>query len=199
MTYDVIDNLVDNTINKIFEGKDLSQLNDYDKALLIYQYLINTISYDYLLLERRHKRSGPDNLLQEVLDVFEKHTGICSSMSQVYKLLLEKVNIQSVTVICNDGNPVSHQLLAIKNKDDNSWYFSDVTRGIIYKDEGLDNFCYGLDRCSYVNQKMLGTFPDSLYDAVFDRKIDRGEGRLQFNEFSLCYLPEKIIVGRQVK
>lgn len=198
MNYEVIDGLVSSTISKIFEGKDLSIMKDNDKALEIYKYLTKTISYDFPLLDQRQKR-GRVNLFQEMVDVFEKHTGICSSLSQVYKLLLESVNIESKAVICNDGNPVLHQLLIVKDKETDKWYLSDVTRGIIIKNEGLSNFSYGLDRCPSINQEILGVLPEAIYDGVLKRTIDRQEDLDHLNDFSLFDLPNNVLNNAKVK
>jgi hypothetical protein len=198
MNYVMIDELVSSTINKIFENCDLSTLSDDDKVQAIYKYLIKTTSYDFPLLEQRQRR-GHVNLLQEMLNVFQKHTGICSALSQVYKLLLEKDDIEAKAVIVNDGNPVLHQLLIIKNKANDNWYISDVTRGILYKEEEMDNFAYGLDRCEVINQRLLGFLPDSLYDAVFGRKIKRNEDLTKLNEFSLLDLPSNIMQNSKTK
>ena len=199
MTFEKINQLVENEINIIFNNLDISQMSNYEKELIIYNHLIQTKEYDYDLLEKR-KRRGPVNLLQEVFDVFEKQIGICSSLSHVYKLLLEKLGIEAKTVICNDGNPVFHQLIIIKNNIDNKWYFSDVTRGIIYKVEKLDNFLYGYDRCKYINQEMMGILPDTLYDAVFKRNVDReDENMLKLNENNLFDLPENIYEREKVR
>jgi hypothetical protein len=198
MNYEMIDELVSNTISKIFESKDLATLSDDDKAQAIYKYLTTTTSYDFPLLEQRKKR-GPVNLLREMMNVFVNHTGICSALSQAYKLLLEKVGIGAKAVIVNDGNPVLHQLLIIKNKVEDNWYISDVTRGILYKEEGMDNFAYGLDRCEAINQRLLGFLPDSLYDAVFGKKVKRNEDFTKLNEFSLLDLPNNIMQNSKVK
>lgn len=199
MNYEIIDKLVSSTISEIFEGKVLSTMGDNDKALEIYKYLTKTISYDFPLLEQRKKR-GRVNLFQEMVDVFEKHTGICSSLSQVYKLLLESVNIESKAIICNDGNPVLHQLLIVKDKESDKWIFSDITRGIIFKnEEGLANFSYGLDRCPSINQEILGVLPEMIYDGVLRRNIDRQENFAYLNNFSLFDLPNNVLNNEKVK
>ena len=53
----------------------------------------------------------------ELYDVIYTKVGICNSISQYYKLLLEKVGIKSHCVICDDGTEVKHQMTLIYDKD----------------------------------------------------------------------------------
>lgn len=194
-----LERLIDDKIKDIFSDNELLTLSDIDKALRIYQYLSSNVTYNFPLLERKIKKAGRVDPAQEVFNIFEKGTGICSSLSQAYRLLLERVNIKAQAVICDDGNLVLHQLLIIKNNDDNTWFFSDVTRGILYKEEGLDNFSYGLDRCGSINQKMLGILPGGVYDAFLKRKIIREMNLSQLNDHCLFDLPENIINNIRIR
>lgn len=192
MDYDKLVKLVNNMIEDLFPN-GTQELNDREKALLIYKKLTNEPTYDFELLESR-KRRGPVNLLMEVFDVFINKKGVCSSLSQAYKLILEQVGIEAKAVICDDGNEVLHQLLMIKDNESDTWYFSDVTRGILYKNEGLSNFSYGYDRCNLINQKMLGYLPECLYDAVYNRETKKSGELEKLNSSNLCDLPTNIIL-----
>ena len=192
MNYVKLMELVNNTIKEVFLN-DINKISETEKAFLIYKKIVEETAYDFELLESRKKR-GPVNLLMEVFDVFINKKGVCSSLSQAYKLLLEQVGIEAKAVICDDGNEVLHQLLIIKENENDVWYFSDVTRGILYKNEGLSNFLYGYERCNLINQKMLGCLPECLYDAVYNRETKKSGELEKLNSSNLCDLPTNIIL-----
>src|SRR5690554_586157 len=122
MNYVKLMELVNNTIKEVFLN-DINKISETEKAFLIYKKIVEETTYDFELLESR-KRRGPVNLLMEVFDVFINKKGVCSSLSQAYKLLLEQVGIEAKAVICDDGNEVLHQLLIIKENENDVWYFS---------------------------------------------------------------------------
>lgn len=196
---DKLQKLIDDKIKVIFKDDELLTLSDVDKAFKIYQYLFSNVTYNFPLLERKIKRTGRIDLVQEVFNIFEKGTGIGSSLSQAYRLLLEKVNVESRAVICDGGYPVLHQLLIIKNKEDDTWLFSDATRGILCKEEGFDNFLYDSDRAESINQKMLGILPEEVYDAFLGRERIRKMNLSQLNDHCLFNLPENTINNIKIR
>ncbi len=197
MRWNMIKILVDAMHQEIFKTKEQTSFNDEEKSFYIYKYLVENIKYDYKLLKDREQNALTKeirnkkavNNYDEIMNVFTNKKGICSSISQVYKLLLEKSNIESKAIICNDGNLVKHQLNLVKRN--NAWTFDDVTRGIIYKNEGLENFNYNYERCPIINQTILGVLPEDYYDAVLGREEKRMPE--PFNEFSLYNLPLGVI------
>lgn len=184
-----IDNLINKLFYQIFDNKDLKQLSNLEKRLEIYMYLVNHIKYDYLLLETRKKR-GPVNNYQEIVDVLTKDTGICSSISQVYKLLLEKINIESICFCCNDTTEIFHQILLVK--ENNSYSFDDITSVIVGRNDLFN--CFGYD-VSYANMVHKQTdffgLPSEIIDAIIGRKTKKYNERK--NQEGFVLLPANIL------
>ena len=47
-----IDSELEKTINQIFKGYKLRKLDDYEKRNIIFDYLTETVSYDFELLDK---------------------------------------------------------------------------------------------------------------------------------------------------
>ena len=114
MDYDKLVKLVNNMIEDLFPN-GTQELNDREKALLIYKKLTNETTYDFELLESR-KRRGPVNLLMEVFDVFINKKGLFIT-SQAYKFF--RTLVLNKAVICDDF----HQLLMIKDNESDLVFF----------------------------------------------------------------------------
>lgn len=124
------------TINNIFIGHNLYLLSDYEKRSIIFDYLTNELSYDFELLDKIidceiNKTKITRNPAQELFDVINTNKGICNSISQYYKLLLEQVGIKSHCLICDDGTEIKHQLTLVYDKDNDIFSFDDVTSVIV--------------------------------------------------------------------
>lgn len=152
-----IERRINDTINYIFKDYDINKLSCYAKRKIIYNYLISNLSYDYELFEKikNFKVNGVRvrrNPEEELIKVIDAEIGICSSISQCYKFLLEKVSIKSYCVICDDGTDVRHQLNLVYDSDNDIYSFDDVTSVIVGKGTKEDYFDYDLSFANYVGQ-----------------------------------------------
>jgi hypothetical protein len=156
----------DDLFETIFLNYDINELSNLEKRTIIYDYLVNGVSYNYELLEGRKNRRPVDNN-GEIVEVFTKQLGICSSISQVYKLLLEKVGIESICFCCNDGTEIYHQVLLVK--DGNNYSFDDITGVIVGRGSVKDFFGYDLKKASNLNQTNFFGLPSEMIDAMIRR------------------------------
>lgn len=150
------ENLV-STIRIIFNGYDINNLNSYEKRKIIFEYLTNTLNYDYYMLEKiRECKIYKTNLrrdpVEELFSVINNKIGICNAISQYYKLLLEIVDVKSYCVICDDGTEVNHQLNLVYDIDNNSYSFDDITSVIVGRGTKEEYFDYDLQYANSVNQ-----------------------------------------------
>ncbi|MDD3048956.1 MAG: hypothetical protein PHQ89_03135 [Bacilli bacterium] len=167
MEYKDLDLLVDKKIKEIFKDVDYNDLSIYDRRLYIYDYLTDNVNYDYkLLCLKINKKSSNDNF-QEVVDVFEKQTGVCNGITQAYKLLLEKVNVE-VGAIVGKANNIPHQLALVKNND--NWSFDDPARGAMNKNEKWNYYDYDYEYATQIKQQEDGILPEMIYDLFFNRE-----------------------------
>jgi hypothetical protein len=188
VSWDITENLIDNMFNDIFKDYDLSILSTIEKRIIIYNYLIDNIEYDYSLLENR-RNNKPVNNNQEVLNVLTIGTGICSSISQVYKLLLEKVNISSICFCCNDGTELYHQVVLVN--DNNYYSFDDITGVIVGRGNKADFFGYDIEQAKILKQGNFIGMPSQLIDAIVRRKTHNYHEKI-INETSFVKLPNNI-------
>lgn len=173
MTKEDINKMVDKMFNDIFSGIDINKLSSYEKRKIIFEYLENNVAYDFeqfeVILESQMgiARVSRD-LTKEFLDPLVNRKGICNGISQVYKLLLEKVGIYSMCIVCNivfENEIVPHQLNLVYNKDTNTFGFDDVTLAIIEQD--LNNY-FDFDDPENM-QERYGVYPiDKFRWMVFD-------------------------------
>lgn len=150
------ENLV-STIRIIFNGYDINNLNSYEKRKIIFEYLTNTLNYDYYMLEKiRECKIYKTNLrrdpVEELFSAINNKIGICNAISQYYKLLLEIVDVKSYCVICDDGTEVNHQLNLVYDIDNNSYSFDDITSVIVGRGTKEEYFDYDLQYANSVNQ-----------------------------------------------
>ena len=173
MTKEDINKMVDNMLNEIFLGIDINKLSSYEKREKIFAYLANNIKYDFeqfdiILKSHIGIAKVSRDLRQEFLDPLVNKKGICNGISQVYKLLLEKVGIYSMCVICNivtENGVVPHQLNIVYNQDNNTFSFDDVTLAII---KGDLNEYFDYDNPENIEERQ-GVFPIEKFKwMVFD-------------------------------
>lgn len=148
-------------VNKIEYDYDLvldiflSSINRYgneynlDTTEIINKYLIvnNVLNEEILniinkkLIEK--KCPVGRNPYLELEDTIYNHKGICNSIAQYYKLLLEYNNIYSVCVICDNMMPKNHEINLVYDEDNNTYSFDDVTSAII--NEAIRDKCFDYD------------------------------------------------------
>lgn len=156
--FEEIDKRLYELYDDIFWGINVSELSAIEKRKTIYDYLVQTIKYDYDLLEgikNNQDNSKPKiirDLSEEIMSVLYKNKGICNAISQVYKLLLEKVNIYSMCVVTTDGTTVPHQLNLVFNKEENTFSFDDITSVIVDRGSAKEFFNYDIVSANSLNQ-----------------------------------------------
>ena len=152
-----MDKKLKDTINCIFQDYNINDLSLYEKRKMVFDYLVDNLKYDYELLDKikdfkiskiRVKR----DLRGEFIRVLDDGLGICSSISQCYKFLLERVGIKSYCVICDDGTNVRHQLNLVYDMENDTYSFDDVTSVIVGKGTKEDFFDYDLSFANYIGQ-----------------------------------------------
>ena len=194
---DVQDNLT-KTINIIFNSYDISNLSYYEKRKMIFEYLTNTLNYDYDLLNQIknfeiNKSKIIRDPIKELNSVINNNVGICNAISQYYKLLLEVVGIKSYCVICDDGTEVNHQLNLVYDSDNQSYSFDDITSVIVGRGTIEDYYDYDLQFAHSVNQgnkdimneQSFVVLPEDYINYLVNREISSSE--------TLERLPENIL------
>lgn len=142
--------------NEIFpESED--DLNEFEKRKKIFDYLTNNIKYDFDLYEKIKNRKKDElplkrDFYDEIMNVLKKDSrkGICNSIAQVYKLILEYAGIYSICTVCDYNSDVAHQINLVKNGDNYS--FDDITSAIIDKDSKEKYFNYDLEDAYNIKQ-----------------------------------------------
>ena len=178
-----IDSELEKTINQIFKGYKLKKLDDYEKRNIIFDYLTETVSYDFELLDKIrdceiNKTRITRDPAMELIDVIYTKVGICNSISQYYKLLLEKVGIAAHCVICDDGTEVKHQMTLVYDKNHDIYSFDDVTSVIVKRGTKEDYFDYDREQANSMDQGNVLLFnndgifilPESYVSFLVSRK-----------------------------
>lgn len=143
---------------EIFYGYNTNDLTSMEKRKIIFDYLTNTLEYDFELLEgiklnnMRNGNKFPRSLSNEIMNVLTIKKGVCNAISQVYKLLLEKVNIYAICICCNDSTTVPHQLNLVYDKENNTYSFDDITSVIVGRGTKEDFFNYDLEDANRLGQ-----------------------------------------------
>jgi len=114
----IVDEIVSTYVN--------ANMSDYEKALVLHDYLCETASYDESLTI--HEPSGV--LLQK--------TGVCESFALAYQMLLSKADVENVYVE-GYGGGTAHAWNMIRLEDD--WYHVDVT----WDEARTDRYYFGMN------------------------------------------------------
>lgn len=130
-------------INEIFKDKDISKLSKYEIRKTIFEYLCDTLKYDYELLERVQNNTNRE-LYKEFESVMDNNIGICNAISQYYILLLEEVGIKSKYVLCDDGLVGGHALTLVYDEEHDVYSLDDITSVIVGRGDKNRFFDYSL-------------------------------------------------------
>ena len=156
--WNLINNKLDEMLILAFKDYNLEELASMQKRNIIFNYLTNNLKYDYQILEgiksnyeNKNNKVARD-LSGEVMSVIYEKKGICNAISQVYKLLLEKIGIYSMCICCNDSTTVPHQLNLVYNKEENAFSFDDITSVIVGRGTNEDFFNYDIDDANKLGQ-----------------------------------------------
>lgn len=196
--WDCIKNVLHKNLNIIFQDCDINLLNNYEKRKIIFEYLCNNVSYDYDLLDNirnfvLYKTPVVRELYLELENVIYNHKGICNSISQYYKLLLEEVGIKASCVICDDGTPVKHQLNLVYDDINDSYSFDDVTSVIVNRGTIEDFFDYNLEFANSVDQGNEIVLDDKYWVILPNDYINYLVGKNSDSAEELSFLPDNII------
>ena len=95
MNKEQIDAILTNIYNDIFKNVNTEILSKYEKRKMIYDYIVENRQYDFVYFEGilKGKRDGTGQT--EFYQALTTNRGICNSLSQLYKVLLEKIDIFS--------------------------------------------------------------------------------------------------------
>lgn len=145
-----IESRIKDLTSQIFNGINEKKLSDYEKRQIIFSYLCDNVKYDYDLLDKIYqnqvyKTKIRRDLIGELKSAIFDNLGICNSISQMYKLILDNVGIKAYCVICDDGTPVNHQMSMVYDKNKDVYSFDDVTSVIVGRGSKEEFFDYDID------------------------------------------------------
>lgn len=144
---------IDAVVNEFLAGIP-ADATDFEKSKLVYEYLINNVSYDL---------NSADN--QNIISVFLNGASVCQGIANAANYLFTKLNIPSV-IIRGTANAQSHAWNMIML--DGEWYFFDATWGNSeYLDPELGN------GVRYINYAYLNTTSEEMASThVIDMSVE---------------------------
>ncbi len=178
-----LENKLQSKIKEIFKDYELDELSNYQKREIIFDYLYNTLSYNYELLEKiktSKKREGTRLVREpflELKDVIDTNIGICNSISQYYKLLLEQLDIKAYCVICDDGTSIKHEIVLVYDEDSDIYSFDDITSVIVKRGNKDTFFDYDVEVANRENQGTKEILEDNKFVVLDEDYIDMIVGR----------------------
>ncbi len=189
-----------NRIKDIFAEVEVDSMSQYQKRQVIFSYLCDSVQYDFSLLDKiaeneritegrlRNRRCPVEELHKAVFD----NVGICSSISQYYKLLLEQVGISSYCVVCDNGMPVKHQIAMVYDESSNSYSFDDVTSVIVGLGNKSDFFDYDISKANRNGQGKAPVIDNQNFVILAEEYIDYLVDRRQSFSKPLTRMPINI-------
>lgn len=170
--WNLVNSKLDEILQLVFRDYDFEELTSMQKRNLIFNYLANDLQYDYEILEgiksnyKNKNNKVARDLSNEVMSVIYDKKGICNAISQVYKLLLEKIGIYAICICCNDSTTVPHQLNLVYNKAENTFSFDDITSVIVGRGTNEDFFNYDIDDANKLGQGNKDVTPGQRWLAL---------------------------------
>lgn len=187
-------------IKDIFAEVEVDSMSQYQKRQAIFSYLCDSVQYDFSLLDKiaeneritegrlRNRRSPVEELHKAVFD----NVGICSSISQYYKLLLEQVGISSYCVVCDNGMPVKHQIAMVYDESSNSYSFDDITSVIVGLGNKSDFFDYDISKANRNGQGKAPVIDNQNFVILAEEYVDYLVDRRQSFSKPLTRMPINI-------
>lgn len=221
---DEFDMTLDKKISEIFKESNYTQFSKFQRRKMIFDYLVDNLEYDFELLTeiydykpRDYKSEIMSGLNEGKKNEEGKGLAVCNGISYGYKLLLEKVGIESLLIASNIevDNPDSlgnldvehitksengkyklgHMFILVKNED-GTFSFDDPTCNILHRNEGINWFNYELSECAEKKQvDIKGMSSELLYYFVGREKPEsdkRLESRLAEDDSGFINLPQNI-------
>ncbi|MBO5120730.1 MAG: hypothetical protein J6C28_03465 [Bacilli bacterium] len=195
--WEYISDSVDDAIEEIFKFHPIHSLSDYERRKIIFEYLTETLEYDYDQLDiikkgQIDKKRPSRNPTQELLSVINANLGICNGISQYYKLLLERIGIKSHCVVCDDGTEVNHQILLVYNQDTDTYSFDDVTGVVVGRGTKEEYFDYDVSQANRFGQGNKRIYEDREFVVLPEEYINFVVKRTQSPTTTIEYLPTNI-------
>ena len=192
----------ENKLSEILKNEQISQLSQYEKRQRIFSHLCDIIRYDFDLLYKINdnevnKTKIKRNPKEELQNVINNNIGICSSISQYYKLLLEQVGIKSYCVICDDGTPVYHQLTLVYDNESGTYSFDDITSVIVKRGEKQDFFDYDIEYAKSKGQGNKKVMDNEEFFILPEEYINCLVGREKSFSETLNIIPTNISSARK--
>ena len=197
-------------IKNIFINYNFDELSKYEIRKIIFYYLCNNLKYDYSLYKKIRKFNisikkgliNKDNVLVrnpylELKNVIDNNIGICNSISQYYKLLLEEVGIKSYCVICDDGTLVNHQLNMVYDEEKDTYSFDDITNVIVGSKDLSTFFDYDLETANSLNQGNEEILDDNKWVILEEEYISYLVGKESPKYKTIDKLPSNISMVKQ--
>lgn len=201
---------IQNEIKNIFINYNFDELSKYEIRKVIFYYLCNNLKYDYSLYKKIRKFNisikkgliNKDNVLirnpyLELKNVIDNNIGICNSISQYYKLLLEEVGIKSYCVICDDGTLVNHQLNMVYDEEKDTYSFDDITNVIVGSGDLSTFFDYDLETANSLNQGNEEILDDNKWVILEEEYISYLVGKESPKYKTIDKLPSNISMVKQ--
>lgn len=164
MNHTNISSKISETCANIFYDYNISELSSYEKRKIIFDYLCDNLEYDWDLyesiLEFTKQKLGthkPVRVFQrdskkELHNAIFQGKGICNTIAQYYKLLLQHMNIYSVQICCDDNTDVKHALNLVYDEEHNTYSFDDITSVIVHLGTKEQFFDYDIEDAKQMEQ-----------------------------------------------
>jgi hypothetical protein len=192
LNWNIIGGYLRNTRTKIFDEYDKKTLSTLEKRFIIFNYLVNNYVYDYELYNDKIETKIGIHPWESMSRLINENKGVCSSLTPIYKFLLEAEGIPSIGCYCNTSDfAYKHMILLVK--DESGWSFDDVSRAITDDDSIERLFGYDLFQAAQLaipQREIIGC--DSCYlDDIYFKPIGVYPNEKKSNDLWLI-LPENI-------
>ena len=195
--WEYISDSVDDAIEEIFKFHPIHSLSDYERRKIIFEYLTETVEYDFDQLDiikkgQIDKKRPSRNPTQELLSIINANLGICNGISQYYKLLLERIGIKSHCVVCDYGTEVNHQIVLVYNQDTDTYSFDDVTGVVVGRGTKEEYFDYDVSQANRFGQGNKRIYEDREFVVLPEEYINFVVKRTKSPTTTIEYLPTNI-------
>lgn len=170
----LLEEKVNELIEKTFENYNLSELSFLEKRFLIFDYLSKLLIYDVDVLENKIKNGVGINPIETMSNTLQNNIGVCNSFVMFYKFILEKLGIPSIACVCNYSSiEHQHKTLLVKDMRNNTYSFDDVTMIVLGQETYETVFGYSLEEAAQLNMPQLEMFanPSSIFDELYKMPV----------------------------
>lgn len=165
-------------VRKLVSAFVLDNDTDFEKAFMIYKYIVNNVKYDYdglnyrdaLYYENKELIKQSEYLKQRILLINSSYSAIingkavCDGYMNMMKFALGMCNIKSKKVLCsvtsNSPWKTDHVIIKFKDKETDAWFYCDPEKQ--QKHKTGDYFGLTIDQISETH-----TFPYGSEEEAF--------------------------------